>query len=73
MVWKLDRKTFRWKFIESIEPPRVMHIEVFDEIQSENYFAQITVRLHTKQVRVRRVSRRSMRYCKPVREMLYRL
>ena len=51
MVWKLEHKTFRWNFVESVEAPRVVHVEVFDELQKDNVFAQITVRLHTKQVR----------------------
>lgn len=43
-------KTIRWKMIESIELPRVVHARCTDIITKENIFAQLTVRFHTKQV-----------------------
>ena len=49
MTWKLKQKTFRWRFLESLEPAQVKHVEVFDLMQSDNDFAQITVRFFTKQ------------------------
>lgn len=42
-------KTIRWQFLESLEPPRVVHIRCTDVITKENVFAQVTVRFHTKQ------------------------
>ncbi|XP_047511304.1 probable 39S ribosomal protein L45, mitochondrial [Pieris napi] len=42
-------KTIRWKFLESLEPPRVVHARCTDVISKENIFGQITVRFHTRQ------------------------
>ncbi|VVC24960.1 Hypothetical protein CINCED_3A023423 [Cinara cedri] len=50
MIHNIDRKTLRWSFIKSIEPPRVVHARVTDIITSDNLFAQLTVRFHTQQV-----------------------
>lgn len=41
--------TIRWKFLQSLEPPRVVHARQTHLIVPENIFAQITVRLHTQQ------------------------
>lgn len=41
--------TIRWKFIKSIEPPRIVHARQTHVIQPENLFAQVTVRTHTQQ------------------------
>ncbi|XP_031635673.1 probable 39S ribosomal protein L45, mitochondrial [Contarinia nasturtii] len=41
--------TIRWKFLGSIEPPRVVHARQTNLISKENIFAQITVRMHTQQ------------------------
>ncbi|XP_055545365.1 probable 39S ribosomal protein L45, mitochondrial [Wyeomyia smithii] len=43
-------KTIHWKFLQSLEPPRVVHARVTDVISKENLFAQITVRFHTQQM-----------------------
>jgi large subunit ribosomal protein L45 len=43
-------KTIHWSFLESVEPPKVVHIRCTDVISKENIFSQITVRFHTKQV-----------------------
>ncbi|ESO10831.1 hypothetical protein HELRODRAFT_72310, partial [Helobdella robusta] len=50
MVWKLEKKTFRWSFIESLEPPRVVHVRTTEMMSKENIYAQITVRYLTKQM-----------------------
>lgn len=42
-------KTIHWKFLDTIEPPRVVHARCTDVIQKENVFAQITCRFFTKQ------------------------
>lgn len=44
-------KTINWKFIKSIELPRIVHARCTDIITKENIFAQLTVRFHTQQVR----------------------
>jgi len=49
MVWKLEKKTFKWEFIESIEPPRVVHVRTTEMLNKENIVGQITVRFNTKQ------------------------
>lgn len=43
------RKTIRWKFLQSLEPPRVVHARQTHLLSKENIFAQITVRFHTQQ------------------------
>nr|CAD7578018.1 unnamed protein product [Timema californicum] len=43
-------KTVHWKFIQSLEPPRMVHARCTNIITKENMFAQITVRFHTQQV-----------------------
>lgn len=50
MVWKLDKKTVRWRFIESLEPARVVHVRTTDLLSKENVYAQLTVRFHCKQI-----------------------
>ncbi|XP_041983045.1 probable 39S ribosomal protein L45, mitochondrial [Aricia agestis] len=42
-------KTIRWKFLDSLEPPRVVHARCTDVISKENIFGQVTVRFHTRQ------------------------
>lgn len=41
--------TIRWKFLGSIEPPRVVHARETNLISKQNIFAQLTVRMHTQQ------------------------
>ncbi|KAK3579293.1 hypothetical protein CHS0354_033373 [Potamilus streckersoni] len=50
MTFGLDHKTLHWKFVESIEPARVVHIRTNPMITNDNIYAQITVRFHSKQV-----------------------
>ncbi|XP_012689303.1 39S ribosomal protein L45, mitochondrial [Clupea harengus] len=42
-------KTLRWRFIESLEPPKVVHARCPDMVSKGNLYAQVTVRMHTKQ------------------------
>lgn len=49
MMYHAENKTIRWNFIQSLEPPRVVHIRCADLITKENMFAQMTVRFHTQQ------------------------
>lgn len=49
MTWKLEKKSFRWKYVESLEPPRVVHVRTTEMISKENLYAQVTVRFLTKQ------------------------
>ncbi|XP_052866685.1 probable 39S ribosomal protein L45, mitochondrial [Anopheles cruzii] len=43
-------KTIHWKFLKSLEPPRVVHARCTDVITKENIFAQVTVRFHSQQI-----------------------
>ncbi|CAG9130929.1 39S ribosomal protein L45-mitochondrial [Plutella xylostella] len=42
-------KTIHWKFLDSLEPPRVVHARCTDVISKENIYGQVTVRFHTRQ------------------------
>ncbi|XP_051956863.1 39S ribosomal protein L45, mitochondrial-like [Xyrauchen texanus] len=42
-------KTLRWRFIESLEPPRVVHARCPDMISKGNLYAQVTLRMHSRQ------------------------
>ncbi|XP_005093094.2 probable 39S ribosomal protein L45, mitochondrial [Aplysia californica] len=50
MVHGMESKTMRWRFVESVEPPKVVQIRVEEMITQDNLFAQVTVRMHTKQI-----------------------
>lgn len=43
--------TIRWNFVESLEPPRVVQIRCPDMVNKGNLYGQVTVRMHTRQVR----------------------
>lgn len=43
------RKTVRWNFIKSLEPPKVVHARHAEVMDKENIFGQLTVRFHTQQ------------------------
>ncbi|KAK7930098.1 hypothetical protein WMY93_006493 [Mugilogobius chulae] len=43
-------KTIRWKFLESLEPPRVVHARCPDMVSKGNLYGQVTVRMHSKQI-----------------------
>ncbi|MEQ2164889.1 hypothetical protein GOODEAATRI_011360, partial [Goodea atripinnis] len=43
-------KTIRWRFVESLEPPRVVHARCPDMVTKGNLYGQVTVRMHSKQV-----------------------
>ncbi|XP_044744213.1 probable 39S ribosomal protein L45, mitochondrial [Coccinella septempunctata] len=45
----LESKTIRWKFLENVELPYIVHARWTDVITKENIFCQITVRFHSKQ------------------------
>lgn len=49
MMHNVRNKTVRWKFIKSLEPPKVIHARCTEMISKENVFGQITVRFHTQQ------------------------
>ncbi|NWW49538.1 RM45 protein, partial [Pedionomus torquatus] len=43
-------KTIRWSFVESLEPPRVVHVRCDSIINRGNLYGQVTVRMHTRQM-----------------------
>ncbi|NXL87251.1 RM45 protein, partial [Alectura lathami] len=42
-------KTIRWSFVESLEPPRVVHVRCTSVVNQGNLYGQVTVRMHTRQ------------------------
>ncbi|KAJ7313647.1 hypothetical protein JRQ81_005223 [Phrynocephalus forsythii] len=42
-------KTIRWKFLESLEPPRIVQVRYLSMVNEENAYGQVTVRMHTRQ------------------------
>ncbi|KAL0117721.1 hypothetical protein PUN28_008847 [Cardiocondyla obscurior] len=50
MTHNIMNKTIHWKFLESLEPARLVHARTTDVLTKENIFAQLTVRFHTQQV-----------------------
>ncbi|XP_050186759.1 39S ribosomal protein L45, mitochondrial [Myiozetetes cayanensis] len=43
-------KTIRWSFVESLEPPRVVHVRCDSVMNRGNLYGQVTVRMHTRQI-----------------------
>ncbi|XP_010023298.1 PREDICTED: 39S ribosomal protein L45, mitochondrial, partial [Nestor notabilis] len=43
-------KTIRWRFVESLEPPRVVHVRSESIVNRGNLYGQVTVRMHTRQI-----------------------
>ena len=46
-------KTIRWTFVESLEPPRVVHTRCPDMVTKDNLYGQVTLRMHSRQVRAK--------------------
>ncbi|KAM6972745.1 large ribosomal subunit protein mL45 [Aplochiton taeniatus] len=42
-------KTLRWRFLESLEPPRVVHARCPDMVSKGNLYGQVTLRMHSRQ------------------------
>ncbi|KAG8186390.1 hypothetical protein JTE90_026808, partial [Oedothorax gibbosus] len=49
MMENVANKTIVWKFLQSLEPPRVVHVRVTEMLSKDNLFAQLTLRFHTQQ------------------------
>lgn len=43
-------KTIHWKFLKSLEPPRVVYARCAEVFSKDNIFGQVTVRFHTQQL-----------------------
>ncbi|XP_067614513.1 large ribosomal subunit protein mL45 [Eurosta solidaginis] len=50
MMHNIRDKTIHWRFLQSLEPPKLVHARVTDMITKDNLFAQVTVRFHTQQM-----------------------
>lgn len=50
VVHNIEDKTIHWKFLKSVELPRIVHARCTDIVSKENIFAQVTVRFHTQQL-----------------------
>jgi large subunit ribosomal protein L45 len=49
MMHNIYDKTIRWQFLQTLEPPTVIHARCTDVITKENIYGQVTVRFHTQQ------------------------
>lgn len=49
ILFRTDLKVIRWKLIQHIEQPQMVHATVNDMIDAANKFGQVTVRFHTQQ------------------------
>ncbi|NWS07081.1 RM45 protein, partial [Motacilla alba] len=43
-------RTIRWSFVESLEPPRVVHVRCEGVLNRGNLYGQVTVRMHSRQI-----------------------
>ncbi|KAK9396975.1 39S ribosomal protein L45 mitochondrial [Crotalus adamanteus] len=50
MVQGNERKTIRWSFLESLEPPRVVHVRCPTMLNEDLLYGQVTVRIHIRQI-----------------------
>ena len=50
LLHNVENKTIVWKFLESLEPARIVHARVTSLITKSNLFAQVTIRFHTQQL-----------------------
>jgi len=50
MLAGIDKKSMYWKFVKSLEPPKVVHARIEDFLKEGNSFAQVTVRFNTQQI-----------------------
>ncbi|XP_078036650.1 mitochondrial ribosomal protein L45 [Augochlora pura] len=50
MLHNIEDKTIVWKFLESLEPARIVHARCTHIIKQDNTFAQVTVRFHSQQI-----------------------
>lgn len=50
VLHNLEDKTIHWKFLKSLELPRMVHARCTEMISKDNIFGQVTIRFHTEQV-----------------------
>jgi len=44
-------KKLHWRFVKEVDRPRIVHARVASVFDNDNLYAQVTVRMHTEQVR----------------------
>lgn len=49
MTHNMDRVTCMWEYVESLAPPKTVHVACEEVNVKDIYFAQVTVRIHSKQ------------------------
>lgn len=49
MLLNQSQRTIRWKYLQSLEEPKIVQVRCFKLDESNNMFAQITVRFHSQQ------------------------
>ncbi|KAJ1525972.1 hypothetical protein ONE63_009156 [Megalurothrips usitatus] len=49
MLLNSSQRTIRWKYLQSLEEPKVVHVRAFQLDENANVFAQITVRFFSQQ------------------------
>ncbi|XP_047343766.1 probable 39S ribosomal protein L45, mitochondrial [Vespa velutina] len=50
MLHNVMDKNIRWKYVESLEPPRIVHARCQHLITKDNLFGQLTMRIHSQQI-----------------------
>ncbi|XP_013919762.1 PREDICTED: 39S ribosomal protein L45, mitochondrial [Thamnophis sirtalis] len=50
MVQGNEHKTIRWRFLESLEPPRVVQVRCPTLLNEDLLYGQVTVRIHLRQI-----------------------
>ncbi|KOX78544.1 putative 39S ribosomal protein L45, mitochondrial [Melipona quadrifasciata] len=50
LIHNVENKTLVWKFVESLQPPRIVHARVTNIVTKHNEYAQVTVRFHSQQL-----------------------
>jgi len=49
MIFLRQRKTVKWNYLKTLEPPRVVHARHGEIVSKDNMFGQLTVRFHSQQ------------------------
>jgi len=50
MFHHTKKKTIEWDYLESLAPPKVVQVRTSDVLERGNVYAQVTVRMHSKQI-----------------------
>ncbi|XP_043497153.1 uncharacterized protein LOC122520899, partial [Polistes fuscatus] len=50
MLHNIMDKTIHWKYVQSLEPHRIVHARCDEILSKENVFGQLTLRIHSQQI-----------------------